>query len=370
MADLHDLTALEQARALRRGEVNATELVDHYLNRIEERSADVGAYVTVTTELAREQAAAVERALIEVDDAAVLPPLFGVPVAVKDLNNVAGVRTTFGSALSLDFIAPADDFVVTLMKRTGMPILGKTTTPEFGAPCYTEPEGTPPARTPWSLERSAGGSSGGAAAAVADGLAPLAQGSDGGGSIRIPASMCGLVGLKPARGRISAGPFMGDVSGLAVNGPLARTVADAAALLDVMAVPMPGDPHWAPPLPAGETFLDHAGRDPGKLRIGRYRLPVIIDVELHPDCIAAYEDATSLLVALGHDVEDITLPVGLELVPAFEAIWAVLAQLAPIDPADEGGLRPLTRWLLDRGARSVATATRPRWPVCSAPRGR
>ncbi len=184
---------------------------------------------------------------------------------------------------------------------------------------------------------------------MAGGLAPLAQGSDGGGSIRIPASVCGLVGLKPSRGRVSAGPLAGDVSGLAGNGPIARTVADAAALLDVMAVPMPGDPHWAPPLPVGETFAGHASRDPGRLRIGRYRQPVITDVDVHPDCIAAYEATTALLVELGHEVEDIALPVSADLVPAFEAVWAVLALLTPVDPDEEGTLRPLTQWLRKRG---------------------
>ena len=159
--------------------------------------------------------------------------------------------------------------MVAELRKAGIVITGKTATPEFGLPCYTETKIGPPARTPWDLSRSAGGSSGGAAAAVAAGLAPAAQGSDGGGSIRIPASVCGLFGIKPSRGRISGGPLMPDLSGLSTDGPIARTVADAALLLDVMTCNYPGDMYIMPPLPEGETFLGHARREPGKLRIGR-----------------------------------------------------------------------------------------------------
>ena len=203
---------------------------------------------------------------------------------VKDLNLTAGVRTTFGSAVFADSVPDVDDHVVSLLRDAGTVLLGKTNTPEFGLPCYTENAVAPPARTPWDLERMAGGSSGGAAAAVAAGLAPVAHGNDGGGSVRIPASCCGLVGLKPSRGRVSGGPIKGDVSGLPVEGVLARTVRDAAAVLDVMAVPMPGDPSWAPPLPPGETFLAHAGRTPGRLRVGRFATPVIAEATVHPEC--------------------------------------------------------------------------------------
>ena len=153
---------------------------------------------------------------------------------------VAGVRMTMGCSLFADTIAPEDDYVVAELRKAGIVITGKTATPEFGLPCYTETKIGPPARTPWDLSRSAGGSSGGAAAAVAAGLAPAAQGSDGGGSIRIPASVCGLFGIKPSRGRISGGPLMPDLSGLSTDGPIARTVADAAHLLDVMTCHLSG----------------------------------------------------------------------------------------------------------------------------------
>src|SRR6185312_5903891 len=213
-------------------------------------------------ERARERAAALEAGP---GGAAADGPLFGVPTAIKDLNLTAGVRTTFGSAAYADFVPDVSDGVTLSIEAAGLVSLGKTNAPEFGSPCYTEPDVAPPAVTPWDRTRMAGGSSGGAAAAVAAGLVPLAQGSDGGGSIRIPASCCGLVGLKPSRGRVSGGPMYGDVTGLATAGTLARTVRDAAALLDVLAGRRVGDPGWAPP-PA-EAFLAACDRDPGHLRI-------------------------------------------------------------------------------------------------------
>jgi len=349
MAELHDLTALEQATAVRRRQVSPVELVEHHLARVERRDAELGAFVTVTDEAAREQAKEAEKR-VATEDPATLPPLFGVPTAVKDLNLTAGVRTTLGSAVYADFVPPVDDHVVELLRTAGTISLGKTNTPEFGLPCYTESAVAPPARTPWDPGRSAGGSSGGAGAAVAAGMVPFAQGSDGGGSVRIPASVCGLVGIKVARGRISNGPVGGDLTGLAWNGPLARSVRDAAALLDAMAVPMPGDPHWAPPLTGGETFLSYAGRDPGPLRIARWATPVIAETEVHPDCLAAYEEASRALTELGHEIEDVDPPFPPDVIGVFETIWAVAAQSVPVDPAREAELLPLTRWLRRRGA--------------------
>ncbi len=344
MGLLHDLSALEQAAAIRRGEVSPVALAEHYLGRIEATGDAVGAFVTVTAEAALDRA----RSLAAAGEGE-RPALYGVPIAVKDLNLTAGVPTTLGSRSYADFVPPVDDHVVTLLRAAGTVSLGKTNTPEFGLPCYTEPDVAPPARTPWDLDRSAGGSSGGGAAAVAAGLLPFAQGSDGGGSIRIPASVCGVFGLKPSRGRVSGGPLGGDVTGLAINGPLTRTVADAAALLDAMAVPMPGDPHWAPPLPAGETFLAAAARPPGRLRIGRFIDPPVPGAQVHPDCRVAWEAASALLASLGHEIEDIALPFGPELIAMFEVVWSVSATGVPVDPAREGELRPLTRWLRSRG---------------------
>jgi len=342
MTRLHDLTALEQGAAVRSREVSPTELVEHYLSRVERLSATVGAFVTVTDELARRQA---KLAGAGVGDAS--SPLYGVPTAVKDLNATAGVVTELGSATMAGNIPDVSDEVVLRMEAAGLVSLGKTSTPEFGSPCYTEPDNAPPARTPWDLERMAGGSSGGAAAAVAAGLVPVAQASDGGGSIRIPASCCGLFGLKPSRGRVSNGPMYGDPVGLGTAGPLARTVRDAAALLDVMAGPAVGDPFWAPP--HSESFLASCDVEPGRLRVARFVEPVIADAVVHREVVAAYEDATRLLLSLGHDVEEVDVPLPPEAVGTFETCWSVLTALSVAPPGTEDRLRPLTRWLQARG---------------------
>jgi len=337
VTQLHDLTALEQGDAVRRGEVSPRELVAHYVGRAD----DVGAFVTPTPELALARA---DEMLPVPDDAG---PLYGVPTAIKDLNLTAGVRTTFGSAAFADYVPEVSDAVVEAIEGAGLVSIGKTSTPEFGSPCYTEPDGLPPAVTPYDRTRMAGGSSGGAAAAVAAGLVPVAQGSDGGGSIRIPASCCGLVGLKPTRGRVSGYPMYGEVTGLATAGILGRTVRDAAALLDVMAGPRVGDPSWAPPPSA--SFLSACDREPGRLRIARFVEPVIADVEVDAECVAAWEAASALLVSLGHEVEDVPVPMPRDAVPIFETCWAVLTALSVVPPEKEGLLRPLTRWLSERG---------------------
>ena len=345
MADPHDFTALEQAALIRAREMSSVELAEHYLRRCDALDATVGAFVTRTPDLALEAARAVDARLATGDD---LGPLAGVVVPVKDLDFLEGVRFRGGSAV-IDLVAGHDDHVVTRMKQGHLVITGKTNTPEFGLPCYTEPDVAPPARTPWDLSRSAGGSRGGAAAAVAAGLASAAQGNDGGGSVRIPASVTGLVGLKPSRGRISNGPWPDGVGELTHHGPLARTVADAAALLDVMAVPFPGDPWIAPALPGGTTFLDATRRDPGRLRVGRYCVPVIAEVEVDPLCLAAYELASDLLASLGHEVDEVAPPYTPASLHSFEDVWAVGALTAPVLEADEERLRPLTRWLRERG---------------------
>ncbi|HET9894056.1 MAG TPA: amidase [Streptosporangiaceae bacterium] len=352
MTQIHDLTVLELAASIRRGELSPVEITDHYLDRIERLNEQTGAFYTVTADLAKEQAAAAEQAAADSRKAGTesqLPPLTGVPIPIKDLNQVAGVRATFGSTILADNIAAEDDYVVAELRRAGIVITGKTATPEFGLPCYTETKIGPPARTPWDLSRSAGGSSGGAGAAVAAGLAPAAQGSDGGGSIRIPSSLCGLYGIKPSRGRISGGPLMPDLFGLSTDGPLARTVADAALLLDAMTCSYPGDMYSVPPLPGGMTFLNYANREPGKLKIGRSAKNVVPGAVVHGDCLAAYEDASTLLASLGHEIIDVELPFGDDSVPMFEYLWYAMATLAPIQPEQEDQLLPLTRYLRGRG---------------------
>jgi amidase len=344
---LHDLTALEQAAAVRAKEVSPTELVEHFLARIEALDPEIGAFITVTADQARAAAARADQAVLDGGD---LPPLHGVPTAIKDLNNTAGIRTTFGSAVLADFVPDVDDAVVTKLTEGGTISLGKTNTPEFGFPCYTHNDVVGPARCPWDTTKLAGGSSGGAAAAVAAGMLPFAQGSDGGGSIRIPAGINGLFGIKPSRGRVSNAPYSSEVTGLGVQGPLARTVRDAAALLDAMAGPVAGDPYWAAPPPAGETFLGYADRPPGRLRIGRYLESGMPGVVLDPEVRAAFEDASALLAGLGHEVEDVPAPpLTAEVGAAFEVVWALSATTLPVPEAAVPRLRPLTRFLRERG---------------------
>ncbi len=354
------MSALEQAAAVRRREVSPVELVDHCLGRVDRLSDELGAFITVTDEAARAQAKLAERAVTagaRQGDAegGELPVLHGVPTAIKDLNLTAGVRTTFGSSVFADLVPPVDDYLVTKLRAAGTISLGKTNTPELGLPCYTEPPVAPVARCPWDTGRYSGGSSGGAATAVAAGLLPFAQGSDGGGSIRIPSSVCGLFGIKPTRGRVSAGPIRADVSGLAIDGPIARTVRDAAAMLDVLAGPMPGDMFTAVPLPAGETYLAAADREPGRLRIGRYLAPSVAEVPVDPDVRAGWEAASALLADLGHEIEDVPPLFPPELLRPFEVLWSVGACSYPIEPAQEERLLPLTRYLRERG-RSVSAA--------------
>ncbi|MGY1752363.1 amidase [Blastococcus sp. SYSU D01042] len=346
MTQLHDLTALEQAAAVRAREVSPTELVTHALDRIAAHDAGLGAFVTVTPDRALAAAAAAGRRVL---DGGELPPLLGVPTAIKDLTNTAGVRTTSGSRITADHVPAEDDAVVTRLAAAGTISVGKTNTPEFGFPCYTDNDLVGPARCPWDPTMLAGGSSGGAAVAVAAGFVPVAHGSDGGGSIRIPASINGLVGLKPSRGRVSNAPLGSETTGLVTHGPLARTVRDAAALLDAMAGPEIGDPGWAPPLPPGETFLAAADRAPGRLRIGVLRSP-LPGLELQREVVDALEEAAGLLAGLGHSVEE--APGGLvgpEVMPAFEQVWALSAATLPVPEERVGELRPLTRVLRERG---------------------
>src|SRR3954452_10250070 len=330
MSDLHDLTMLEQAAAIRSREISPVDLVEHYLERIERLNDEVGAFIHVAADSARGAAKEAERA---VTDGAELAPLHGVPTAIKDLYLTAGMPTSFGSGAMDPLDLGIDEAFVTKLKAAGVISLGKTNTPEFGAPCYTEPEVAPPARTPWDPTRSAGGSSGGAAAAVSSGLLPAAPGSDGGGSIRIPSSVNGLFGIKTSRGRVSTAPLNAEISGLSVHGPIARTVRDAAALLDAMAGPTPADWSWQAPPP--RSFLASCDDEPRGLRIGRYITPAVPGAEVHPDCVAAYEHASALLGQLGHDVEEYVTTFDDGLIPLFENLWSVEFASLPLPPEAE-----------------------------------
>lgn len=343
MSDIHDRSATEQARAIRDGEISPTELTRHHLDRIASVDSGINAFVTVTEELALELAEQAEDALEDArKNGRELSPLHGVPVAVKDLVRIEDVRFTQGSAAFADEEADIDDHVVARMKQAGMVILGTTNTPEFALPCYTENKLGPPTRNPWSLDHSPGGSSGGSAAAVAAGMVPLAHGTDSGGSIRTPASACGVVGFKPSRGRVSNGPIDYDVTGLTAHGALARSVADAAALVGVMAGPMPGDSYTAPGSPTVEA--------PARaLRIVAMPEPMVPDVSAQPDCLAALERTVELLEEAGHSVEEMEMSPDQGVADAFADVWSTHAASIPVDEEDEELLMPFTRFMRERG---------------------
>ena len=343
MTVLHDLDATSQAELLSRREVSSVELVRHHLDRIEAHAEALGAFITVTADQALAQAAEAD-ALRAGHEAT---QFLGVPTALKDLTSTAHVPTSMGSAIMRENVPTTDAYVVELIRRAGFISLGKTNTPEFGLSSYTDNDLVGPARTPWDPTRNAGGSSGGAAAAVAARLVPLAQGSDGGGSIRIPSSCCGVVGFKPSRGRVSAGPVGSDWTGLGGDGPIARTVRDAAALLDAMAHPMPGDLR---PLPDPDiAFTDWAAREPRRLRIARWSDPYLPGIETSASSVAAWEEASRMLESLGHDVVDVVNPFPPELEPQFNVVWSSGMAAAPVPEEAIPSLRANTRYWMARG---------------------
>ena len=251
-AELAFLPATEQARLVRDREISAVELAELYLERIARLDPELNSFVTARGAEALEDARAA-------DSSESRGPFHGVPIAVKDLTATKGIRTTYSSRAFTDNVPDFDTAVVRRLREAGFVILGKTNTPEFGTVAFTESELNGATRNPWNPERTPGGSSGGAAAALAAGLIPVAHGTDGGGSIRIPASCCGVFGLKPSRGRVSTAPFP-SLEGLSTSGPITRTVADAAAFLDVLAGYEPGDPWWAPP--PERPFAEEPGTSP------------------------------------------------------------------------------------------------------------
>jgi amidase len=290
------------AGLVRRGEASAAELLDLAIARVEAQNPALNAVVSRLYDQAR---AAVAAGLPE-------GPFTGVPYLLKDLGaHYAGAVTSFGSALFKDFVVEHDSEITVRLRRAGLVIFGKTNTPEMGLAASTEPRLFGPTRNPWNLLHSAGGSSDGSAAAVAAGMVPMAHATDGGGSIRIPASCCGLFGLKPTRARNPMGPDAGEGWGGASAGhAVTRTVRDSAALLDATSGPDIGDPYWAPP-PA-RPFLEEVGRDPGRLRIAITtrswnRQPV--DAE----CVEAAVAAGRLCERLGHQVDEATPDVDAKL---------------------------------------------------------
>jgi amidase len=339
-------SALELGRMVAAGDVGARELVEASLARIEAADPAINAFTLVDAEGALASADAVKPG----DER----PFAGVPIAIKDLfAPVAGLRMSQGSDLLGNYTPDYDSALVRRFREAGFVIVGRTAAPEFGIPPITEPRRFGATRNPWNTDRTPGGSSGGAAAAVAAGMVPVAHGSDGGGSIRIPAACCGLVGLKPARNRISRAPDIGEHL-LSTDGALTRTVADSAALLDVMAGYETGDANWAPPPP--EPFAATAGRGPGRLRIG-LALDPPIEADLDPLAERAVRDVGALLTSLGHDVREVTAPwKGADLLSTFTVLWAsnvalsvAHAQLVGGRTATQENVEPLTWELYQRG---------------------
>jgi len=347
MSELLQRSAGQLAGLVRAGDVTPRELVEASLRRIDEHEPRVNAF----THVAHDYALAEAETILPGDPR----PFAGVPIAVKDNRPVTGMPLTMCSDLFGDFVPRHDAYLVRRLREAGFVIVGKTSMPEMGILPTTEPRRFGPARNPWDLERTPGGSSGGSAAAVAAGMVPVAHGNDGGGSIRIPAACCGLVGLKPARGRVSVGPDGGE-SFLVCDGVLTCTVADTAQLLDVLSGPEPGDASWAPPPPAaGYTALVEV--DPGRLRIGLALNPALEGATVDPVCEQAARDAAALCESLGHHVQEITGPwSGLDLLPDFTRAFGPMiafttfigGRIAGREPTAED-VEPLT-WMLWRHA--------------------
>lgn len=306
------MDATAQAELVRKKEVKPIELVDAAIERIERLNPKLNAVITPMYEQAREAAQGT------------LPegPFRGVPYLLKDLvASYAGTRMAWGSAFMRNFVPDHDSELVGRLKRAGLVFLGKTNTPEFGIVPTTEPMLFGATRNPWDLGRTTGGSSGGSAAAVAAGMVPMAHANDGGGSIRIPASCCGLFGLKPTRARNPLGPDVGDLlGGLAVEHAVSHSVRDSAALLDATAGPDVGDPYWAPP--PVRPYAQEVGIDPGRLRIA-FSTKAPTGSAIHSDCVQAVRDAATLCTDLGHEVSEGAPEInGQLLVRAFTAVWA------------------------------------------------
>lgn len=295
--DLAFLDATAQAELVRRKEVTPRELVDAAISRIEAVNPQLNAVIAPLFDKARAQAESTTLAN---------GPFRGVPFLLKDLGcHSAGDPYHQGMRFlrDLKWVAKNDTYMAAKLRAAGFIFVGKTNTPELAILPTTEPEAYGPTRNPWDTNRSPGGSSGGAAAAVASGMVPAAHANDGGGSIRIPAGICGLVGLKPSRGRVSLGPDHGEMwQGMAIEHVVTRSVRDSAAILDAIAGPMPGDPYTAP-LPV-RLFLQEVGANPGKLRIGLMTRAPGGTMAVHPECVAATQDAAKLLASLGHTVEE------------------------------------------------------------------
>lgn len=344
MSELHDLTAIDQLAALRAGEIDPVDLAKHYLDRIARLDGELGAFVEVTADAALARARSL--AGHEPKEA-----LWGLPFADKDLVPRAGVPTRFGSRLHRDYIPDATADQAAVLDEAGGISLGKTNTPEFGLTGYTETQIAPPARDPWNTANGAGGSSGGAATAVAAGLLPLAPASDGGGSIRIPAATVGVVGIKPSRGRVPFASGLDSPGGLPVAGPIARTVADAALLLDVQVA---GRSHpFATAAPGAGPFVDAVAAGAASLRVGMTTVSPwddADDIRLDPDAARAVDVAAALLTDAGTAASAFDWrPRG--YAELFMTIWRTSAARMTLSDAELELVEPITAWLVREGRR-------------------
>jgi amidase len=354
MGDIDPFTpAVELAAAVRRRAVSPVELADLYLGRIDEHGGRLNAFCHRADDDVRADAKVAADAVVAADDARDLPPFHGVPLPIKDLADVAGWPSTYGSRGAPAGPRPASDPVVERFVEGGFVLLGKTNTPEFGTISFTESDALGITRNPWDTDRTPGGSSGGAGAAVAAGLAPIAHASDGGGSIRIPASCNGLVGLKPTRGRV--GNHHVDIEGLATNGVVARTVADAAAAYDLLSRHDPGL-WWSAPTPTASLADAVRSAPPKGLRVAAMHTAPGNLVPVDPACAAAVDVALLALSAAGHHptTELPDLPSPDELVGAFGLIWNVGSAGTPLEDPD--AVEPLNAALRE-AARAVDSLT-------------
>lgn len=345
-------TAVEWRDRLASGDVSAREVTGLFMSRIEERNPALGAFLLPTPETAMREAAAADERFARGGPVGIL---HGMPLAHKDLADVAGVPTTLGTTALEPYTPAQDGPLPAVLRRAGAISLGKTQVPEFGLSSYSENFVGPPARNPLDPTRSPGGSSGGSAAAVAAGMLPFAPGTDGGGSVRIPAAATGLVGLKPNRGRVPAGGGQNDLGQFVVAGPLARTAADAALMLDAM-VAEPNY-HATSAAPLDGSFLAAALRAEGRFRIGLSTVSPFssrLDITLDPEATAALEAGVRDLTAAGHDVVDADLSYDENYPDAFRTVWT--ASLATLELPDgaEARLTPLTAAVRRRALRRSA----------------
>jgi amidase len=351
---IHPFTAaVELAAAIRRKEVSPVEVVDSYLERIDELDGRLNAFCHRADDDTRRAASAAADEVVRVAAIGDLPPFHGVPLPIKDLLDVAGWPTTHGSAGASRAPVAVSEPVVQRFVDAGFVLLGKTTTSEFGTVPFTENETLGISRNPWDPDRTPGGSSSGAGAAVAAGMAPIAHGEDGGGSIRIPASCTGLVGLKPTRGRVTNLTI--DLEGFATSGVLTRTVADTAAAMDVLARHDPAA-WWSPPTPQGSLASAMTMAAPTGLRIGVLVDSPIDGLSVDPACAAAVDATLRTLESVGHHVVDTPLPLPPpdELVAAFTTIWNVGG--AGVALAEPNRVEPHNRALRD-AARAIDSWT-------------